>query len=108
MTYGCSDEKICVNFTPESYIIVNKIIDTPFTLMWSDELGEIVSEATNKGDVVMMGNHGTLTVGNDLLEAFDKTEVLETAAKMTFLSHSIGNKKELSTDTLREIDQIIG
>lgn len=106
-TYASSDEKICKNFTPESYIVLGEVIDTPFTLMWSEELGEVVSNATKDGDVVMMGNHGTLAVGDNLLEAFDKTEVLETAAKMTLLSRVIGSKKEIETKMLKKIDEIV-
>jgi L-fuculose-phosphate aldolase len=106
-TYASSDKQICKNFTPETYIVLGDVIDTPFTLMWSDELGKVVSDATKEGDIVMMGNHGTLAVGKNLLEAFDKTEVLEAAAKMTLLSGVIGSKKELETEMLKKIDEVI-
>ncbi len=39
--------------------------------------------------VVLMENHGVITIGKTLLEAFDLIEVLENSAKMTFITETM-------------------
>ena len=57
-----------------------------------------------------MKNHGALTVGKSLLEAFDRLEVLETCAKMTLISEGFLKKKiRLMNDSeLVDIDKLMG
>jgi L-fuculose-phosphate aldolase len=59
-----------------------------------------------ESDILLLENHGILTTGKDLLQAFDKLEVLENAAKMTLIVEMTGKKRGLSTSRLREIDRI--
>jgi ribulose-5-phosphate 4-epimerase/fuculose-1-phosphate aldolase len=47
-------------------------------------------------------------LGNDLLAAFDRMEVLEFAAKMTLVTGMMGNVKTLSQKQLQEIDKLVG
>jgi L-fuculose-phosphate aldolase len=56
------------------------------------------------GNAVLMANHGALTIGETLLQAFDRMEVLESAAKITLMTKLLGNPKELSEHQIVEID----
>ena len=42
-------------------------------------------------DAYILENHGTVTVGTDLVKAYYKTETLEYNAKITYLSRLLGN-----------------
>ena len=58
-------------------------------MMGTKELAEEVSNTAMGNNIILLQNHGVLTVGKDLLEAFYRMEVLEQAAKMTYHSLSL-------------------
>ncbi len=68
-------------------------------MMGTRELADEVANKAKESNVVLMQNHGVLTVGNDLLEAFYRMEVLEQAAKMTYHSLTL-NLNELPMDDI--------
>jgi L-fuculose-phosphate aldolase len=78
----------------------------PYALMGTSDLAGIVAENAMESDILLLENHGIITTGKDLLQAFDKLEVLENAAKMTLIVEMTGKKRGLSTSRLREIDRI--
>jgi len=105
-----------------SYTAMNRTIDTTLTaearavcgdtefvryaLMGTDELALLVSESIEKSDILLLENHGVLAAGKSLLQAFDRLEVLENAAKMTLIVEISGNKKPLTQDSVDELDRL--
>ena len=78
----------------------------PYAVMGSAELADIAAQNAEEADILLLENHGILTMGTSLLQAFDKLEVLENAAKMTLITGMAGNKRMLSPFRIREIDII--
>ncbi len=78
----------------------------PYALMGSTELADIVAKNAEEADILLLENHGIITTGTNLLQAFDKMEVLENAAKMTLITEMAGNKKMLSPFRIREIERL--
>jgi L-fuculose-phosphate aldolase len=78
----------------------------PYALMGTPELADIVSAAAMNSNVVMMQNHGIITIGENLFQAYDRMEVMEACAKMTMLTGMLGEAHELSPAQLREIDEL--
>ncbi len=74
--------------------------------MGTKELADIVAEASLNGNVVLLENHGVLAVGKSLMQAYDRLEVTEVAAKITFITDLMGERKELSASELKEIDKL--
>jgi L-fuculose-phosphate aldolase len=74
--------------------------------MGSADLAEKAAESIMKADILLLENHGILTTGANLLQAFDKIEVLENAAKMTLITEITGKKKPLSRSRIIEIDRV--
>ena len=56
-------------------------------------------------DILLLENHGILTTGSNLLQAFDKIEVLENAAKMTLILEMTGKMSPLTTERVHQIDK---
>ena len=54
-----------------------------------------------------MDNHGVITLGTNLLMAFDRMELLETAAKQTLMACSVP-VRELNQEQLDELDRFTG
>ena len=106
--YTVTSKKLNTALTGEARAILGTPVKAPYKLMGSKELANVVSEASLKSDVILLENHGIVCLGKDLLEAFNRMEVLEAAAKISFASTLLGDVKELSTKECKEIDAFMG
>jgi len=98
--------KINTNLTAEARAICGDPCFVPYALMGTKELASIASENIASSDILLLENHGVLTTGSSLLQAFDKLEVLENAAKMTMIVEIMGKKKPLSKTRIIELDKL--
>ena len=105
-SFAVSGKKIKTNLAGEARAILRDPAWTPYALMGTPELAEVVSEAARKTNVVLMQNHGIIAMGDTLFQAYDRMEVLEAAARMTLLTDMLGGGKELDKDQLGQIDDL--
>lgn len=96
---------INTTLTAEACAICRDTVFVPYALMGSADLAEKAAESIMKADILLLENHGILTTGANLLQAFDKIEVLENAAKMTLITEITGKKKPLSRSKIIEINR---
>lgn len=102
------DAEINTRLTAEAYAIVGVPVMAPYACMGTPELADIVAAAVGGGAFcVLMRNHGVLAVGNSLLQAFDRLEVLETAARQTLLLRGMP-VQTLDDGMCRDIDCLMG
>ena len=101
------DKEINVRLTAESVRNVGVVGVADYAPMGSFELAKIVSSVATNHNVVLMKNHGILSVGKDILEAFYRLEVAEFTAKLTYLSQGLA-PKELSESDLKRALNITG
>ncbi len=99
-SFTAMQREIDITLTAESFVVIKKIAYPPYAIMGSTELAKNVAESLKDCNVAVMKNHGITTVGQTLLSAFDKIEVLENSAIMTLnacitKSYSPLNKKQL-------------
>ena len=97
--------KISTNLTAEAKAILGDPLYVPYALMGTSHLAELAAESIIKSDILLLENHGILTTGNTILQAFDKIEVLENAAKMTLIVNVMGRKSPLSGKRVLEIEK---
>ena len=97
---------INTNLTAEARAICGDPLFVHYALMGTPELAELAAESIVKSHILLLENHGILTAGNSLLEAFDKIEVLENAARMTLLVEFTGKKSELNRARILEIEKL--
>ena len=97
---------INTNLTAEARAICGDPLFVPYALMGTKELASLTAESTAKSDVLLLENHGVLTIGKGLLQAFDKLEVLENAAKITLIVELTKMKSPLTKPRIREIDKL--
>jgi len=70
------------------------------------ELAEALAPLVAEHDAVLMANHGVVTCGVDLLNAYMNMETVEHFAKIALVTHLLGKQQTLSdqhVDKLREI-----
>lgn len=78
--------------TPEAEIYLKKIPVVPFKPAGSEELARAVAEVVKEYDAAIMENHGIVTVGRTLREAFYKAELVEESAKLWYLREKLLKK----------------
>lgn len=98
------NKKINTNLIAEARYMLGEPEFAEYALMGTNELATVVAKASLKSNVILLQNHGVLTVGKTLLEAFDRMEVLENCAKITFLTELIKEKNEMTPEQIGAID----
>jgi L-fuculose-phosphate aldolase len=98
--------KINTNLTAEAKAILGDPLFVRYAVMGSAALAEVAAENILKSDILLLENHGILTTGSTLLQAFDKIEVLENAAKMTLLTEMTGRKRPLDKARILELEKL--
>ncbi|AEV29819.1 ribulose-5-phosphate 4-epimerase-like epimerase or aldolase [Sphaerochaeta pleomorpha str. Grapes] len=94
----------------ESYYILEEPEMVDYRLMGTVSLAQQVASKAIDHDVLLMENHGALTIGKSLLEAFDKMELLERAAQMTVIAATMERKgytlSDLNANRCQELMQM--
>ncbi len=97
---------INTNLTAEAYAILGEPLFVPYALMGTEELAKKVADNILNSDILLLENHGILTAGTNLLQAFDKIEVLENAARMTLIAELTKKRSPLSKTRILEIEKL--
>ena len=88
--YSESNESIDTTLIAESWYLLDRVVKIPYALMGTKELAERVSDYAGRGgNAFLLENHGALCIGKSPLNAFDRLECLEQAAKLSALSHLV-------------------
>lgn len=90
----------------ETAIAIGSVPITPFGTPSTDEVPEAIAPYLPEHDVLLLQNHGALTVGSDLITAYYRMESLELCAKTTFYARMLlGGKQEeeIERDTLERL-----
>lgn len=88
----------------ETVIAIGSIPVTPYGTPSTNEVPEAIAPYLKEHDVLLLQNHGALTVGADLLTAFYRMETLELYAKISLNARLLGGAKEISRPN---IDRLI-
>jgi L-fuculose-phosphate aldolase len=105
-SFTATRSEIDTKLTAEAAAILGTPVMVPYALMGSPELARAVSDKILTSKILLLENHGVLTAGSNLLQAFDKIEVLENAAKMTLIVGITRNKRQLSRQRIIEIEKL--
>lgn len=86
--------------TPDFVAYVGKVAHLPFIIPAGQELGDAVASVIGQHNAVLLRNHGVITVGRNLKEAYLRMRLIEDAAKSILASFIIGrptflNEKEV-------------
>jgi L-fuculose-phosphate aldolase len=86
---------------PSAGVICGRVGYAPYALTGSEALGEAIAAAFAAGnDCVMLENHGVVTAGRDLLEAFQRLETLELCAQTIIRARTAGDLHSLTVAEL--------
>ncbi|MCS7242120.1 class II aldolase/adducin family protein [Candidatus Caldatribacterium sp.] len=81
---------------PDFVALLPRVVTLPYILPCTEELAQAVGEAVRNAEAIVLVNHGAITVGATLKEAFYRAQVLEEGAKILTIARLFGNPRILS------------
>lgn len=88
---------------PEVIVGFGKIPLAQYATPSTKEVGESLAPFVNDYDAVLLANHGVVTYGKDLWDAYFKMEKVEHIAQMIFIAEKMGGARELTEEQLEKL-----
>ena len=88
---------------PEIIVTIGGIPTAPFGTPGTDELPESIRAIIRCSDTLVMQNHGSVTIGANLLDAYKKLDMLEHTARILWLAHCVGKVHPLPPDVVKKL-----
>lgn len=104
MAFSVCHRPIDTYTIPESYIFVRKVGLLPFETSFND-YATLSRTLTLSSPAAVLCNNGVMVVGDSVLAAFDKLEVLEHSAEAVLDSQPIGGHVAMSQKIIDELSQ---
>lgn len=88
---------------PEMIVRFGEIPLVPYATPGTDRLAELVAEAIQDHEALLLQNHGAITIGQTLEEACGLMEALEWTAKGLWLARALGNALPLTPSEIARL-----
>jgi L-fuculose-phosphate aldolase len=88
---------------PEVIVLLGRIPMTGYATSSSEEGAAAIRELIMRHDAIILQRHGTLTVGDSLMQAFMRLETVEQNARIHFMLAQLGAGAPLAGDDLRKL-----
>ena len=90
-------------FIPEIIVTIGGIPTAQFGTPGTPELAESIREIVRCSDTVLMSNHGSVTLGTNLMDAFKKLDMVEHTARILYLAHTVGPARPLPPEYVAKL-----
>jgi L-fuculose-phosphate aldolase len=102
--FACSGIPLPQGLYPEAEVCLGTVPTVPYSKPGYQELGEKVAEhILPETHAVLLGNHGAVAFGKDLMDAYYKLEMLESYCQILLLLRQIGRVNLLTGAQLAEL-----
>jgi len=98
--FACTEKGLPSGIMPEVILSLGNIPTAPYGTPSTSELAESVARLIPDHNALLLENHGVVTVGRDLEEAFIRLELVEHYARILHAAADIGGAKELSREQI--------
>ena len=76
---------------PEAILVIGSVPIAPYGLPSTMEIPERIRPFLQTSDAILLANHGALTMGSSILDAYHKMETLEHTASIVWKAVQLGN-----------------
>jgi len=94
------------HYLPEVFLTIGKVPLCKYATPSTDGVHKSLQPYINYSWAMLLQNHGAVTLGKSLDDAYFKMEKLEHAAKIIFLARLMGRPRELSKKNISDILEI--
>ncbi len=93
---------------PEVVLVLGQVPNAPYGLPSTDAIPEAIAPYIQKANALLLANHGALTWGGNLLQAYHRMETLEHFAKILLVSVQLGKVNLFSKDQVQALEDLRG
>jgi L-fuculose-phosphate aldolase len=93
---------------PEVIFGLGAIPLAEFATPSTKEVADSIAPYVGSSNAILLSNHGVVTYGKDLDDAYFKMEKLEHAAHITFVARMLGGEKRLTADQVDKLTAAFG
>jgi ribulose-5-phosphate 4-epimerase/fuculose-1-phosphate aldolase len=105
--FAIINEPIPMVVTEAALCVGGPVPVSPYTRPGTDELAKVVLDTMGSGVSVLLAQHGLITVGHNLDEAYASTIATEVSARLTIFARSMGaTPMPLDLDEVAELRQL--
>ena len=101
--FGVCGSVVDTRTIPESLVVVRRPTIVGYAAQFSDP-ESLADSVSTQQPAVILENNGVLVTGKDVLEAYDRLEVLESTAEALINARPLGTLAPLSDDVIRELE----
>jgi L-fuculose-phosphate aldolase len=89
---------------PESYLVLRQIRQVKYGIQFQDSR-ELARQVSPRQPAAILENDGVLVIGSDILEAYDRLEVLESTAEAILNCRAIGELAPMPDEVVRQLEK---
>jgi L-fuculose-phosphate aldolase len=88
---------------PEIEVFLGEVAISPYETPGSQSFADTVLPYVKDTDTILLANHGTLTYGSDLEDAYFKTEIIDAYCRILILARQLGRVHYYSDEKAAEL-----
>ncbi len=101
--FAMAGKNIPDNYLIETRMMLKKVALAPYATPGTAEMAQAIAPYIEEVNAVLLQNHGAVTWGKDLMDAFNKMEVLESVAKTIIHSRAVGEPVPISRENMEKM-----
>lgn len=104
-TFALLGESVPRGYLPEAEMFLGEVPVVPYATTGTSELAALVGAQVPGRAAVLLQNHGAVTWGTQLEQAYARTETLEAVCRVLFQARQIGQPRPIPADKLAALRQ---
>lgn len=101
--FACSGWPLDQMLCQEAVMTLGVVPLAKYATTGTDEVAASLAPYIPDHDAILMANHGAVSYGETLLEAFQKMETLEHLAQVALAAHQLGSPQPLSSQQVQDL-----
>jgi L-fuculose-phosphate aldolase len=101
--FGVTDSSLDTRTIPESYLFLRDVQRIPYGIQFRDCLA-FAERLSQEKSICLLENDGVLVTGKDVLDTFDRLEVLESTAEAIINSRPLGDVVPMSQKIIDQLE----
>lgn len=103
--FACAGKALDVPLCAEAVMMLGPVPLAPYATTGTEDLAASLLSLIPDHTAILMANHGAVTYGNSILDAFLKMETVEHFAQICLVAHQLGSPRPLEGEAIGELHE---
>lgn len=96
-----------IETSPEAMVVLGQIAVVPFAMPGTEDLPKAIAPFSKEHKTFLLANHGAVTIGSSLEDAFNRLETLERFCRSSLLAKLVGNPQPIPAEAMAALQPLI-